>query len=642
MILAWAAQAPVVLVVASVVFVPGVVALATVGLRGLALLAAAPLFSVAATSIVALVYGAVGIPWSVSGWVWGMLVLVIAAGAVGWVLRGKYREPRSGPSWAVPTALMTGAVIGIWRLVDYIADPDAISQTNDAVFHMNAVRFILENTDASSLHVSGMIGGNGFYPAAWHAIVSLIVLLTGTSIPVAANALTIVIGTMVWSIGIAWLTRVLTSSDVVAGVAAILSGALQTFPLLMFQWGVLFPNALSIAILPAAVALVISLRPWEDLALRWRPIVRSVVFLFVALAALVFSQPAALLPWAAILALWATAQLMTTSGVSRYLRGALIAAMWAGLAVLWLTLSRQTSGSHWPPFRGKLEALLDVILNGQLRIPFAIGVSMFMVVGLVVAWRAVRMRWFVFAWLLVSGLYLLVAAVGAPLIRVNVLGAWYADPYRIAALAPLVVIPLAALGLHTLVGLVVRLARRGEGGSERPEAIATLLSAVVFMVVLVLVRPVAMPSFIEATFDEESRYAADADSFLSPDERALLESLDEYVEPGARVLSNPSTGAGFGYLFSGVDVFPRTWSTPRSEAWAVLAASLRDASTDPAVCEALAAYSDPEYVLDFGIGDVTPGRYESEGMTDFAGRPGFEKVAEVGDASLWRITACAR
>lgn len=642
MILAWAAQAPVVLVVALVVFVPGVVALATVGLRGLALLAAAPLFSVAATSIVALVYGAVGIPWSVSGWVWGMLVLVIAAGAVGWVLRGKYREPRSGPSWAVPTALMTGVVIGIWRLVDYIADPDAISQTNDAVFHMNAVRFILENTDASSLHVSGMIGGSGFYPAAWHAIVSLIVLLTGTSIPVAANALTIVIGTMVWSIGIAWLTRVLTSSDVVAGVAAILSGALQTFPLLMFQWGVLFPNALSIAILPAAVALVISLRPWEDLALRWRPIVRSVVFLFVALAALVFSQPAALLPWAAILALWATAQLMTTSGVSRYLRGALIAAMWAGLAVLWLTLSRQTSGSHWPPFRGKLEALLDVILNGQLRIPFAIGVSMFMVVGLVVAWRAVRMRWFVFAWLLVSGLYLLVAAVGAPLIRVNVLGAWYADPYRIAALAPLVVIPLAALGLHTLVGLVVRLARRREGGSERPEAIATLLSAVVFMVVLVLVRPVAMPSFIEATFDEESRYAADADSFLSPDERVLLESLDEYVEPGARVLSNPSTGAGFGYLFSGVDVFPRTWSTPRSEAWAVLAASLRDASTDPAVCEALAAYSDPEYVLDFGIGDVTPGRYESEGMTDFAGRPGFEKVAEVGDASLWRITACAR
>ncbi|WP_226532607.1 DUF6541 family protein [Microbacterium paraoxydans] len=644
MILTWAAQAPVVLVVALVVFVPGVVALAVVGLRGLALLAAAPLFTVAATSIVALAYGAIGIPWSVSGWVWGMLVVVIAAGGVGWVLRGRYREPRTGGSWVLPTALTTGMAIGIWRLVDYIADADAISQTNDAVFHMNAVRFILENADASSLHVSGMIGGNGFYPAAWHAIVSLIVLLTGTSIPIAANSLTIVIGALIWPIGIAWLTRVLTASNAVAGVAAILSGALQTFPLLMFQWGVLFPNALSLALLPAAIALVISLPLWHDVALRWRPVARSVVFVLVALAALVFSQPAALLPWAALLVLWATAQLLTASAPSRYWRWGLIAAAWAALAVMWVGLSRGTSGSHWPPFRGKLEVLLDVVLNGQLRIPFAVGVSVFMLVGLVVAWRAARMRWFVFAWLLVSGLYILVAAVGAPLIRENVLGAWYADPYRIAALAPLVVVPLAALGLHALVRFVVGLFRRRAGATETegPVVIASLLSAVVFMLVLVLVRSVAMPSFTEGTFDRASRYVAESDSFLSPDERTLLESLDEYVEPGARVLSNPSTGAGFGYLFSGVDVFPRTWSTPRSEAWAVLAASLRDASTDPAVCEALAAYSDPEYVLDFGIGDVTPGRYESEGMTDFAGQPGFEKVAEVGDASLWRITACAR
>ncbi|MES2867543.1 MAG: DUF6541 family protein, partial [Actinomycetota bacterium] len=121
---------------------------------------------------------------------------------------------------------------------------------------------------------------------------------------------------------------------------------------------------------------------------------------------------------------------------------------------------------------------------------------------------------------------------------------------------------------------------------------------------------------------------------------ALLEALDELVEPGARVLGNPSTGTGFGYFLSGVDVFPRTWSPPTSQSWTVLGEYLRDAAADPEVCEALTAYGQPEYVLDFGLGEEGPGRYELPGMTDFSGQDGFELVAEDGDVSLWRITAC--
>lgn len=639
MILEWAAQTPVVLVALLIVFVPGLVALYGVGLRGLALLAASPLFGVASTAIIAVGFGAVGIGWSPLSWALASIVLIGVAWGAGRIL-GLRPSPSPRPThrWLLPTALVIGVILGVWRLAAYIVEPAGISQTNDAVFHMNAVRFIMETADASSLHVSAVIGGNGFYPSAWHGVVSLITMFTGTSISIAANAFTLVIGAFIWPLGIAWLTRLVTDSTIIAGYAAVLSSALQTFPLLMFQWGVLFPNALSTALVPAAVALVVSLPGSIRGATGWRIGVRNGLLILIAAGALVLSQPAALLPWAAISIVWLSFWLLGDVTIGRARAITLVVVAWVVLIVAWLALARGTSGSHWPPFRGRLEALLDVMLNGHILIPFAYGISALMIVGLVLAVLRRRLRWFAVAWLGISSLYLLVAAVAAPFIRDGVLGAWYADPYRIAALAPIVVIPLAAVGVDATVQAVARWTRRPPDGVKT--SFVGIAVATAFMIVLVLLRPVAMPAFLQGSYDRESRYLAADDAYLDPDERTLLESLDEFVDPGARVLGNPSTGTGFGYFLSGVDVYPRTWSPPTSPQWAVLGQHLRDAASDPDVCDALSTYAEPGYVLDFGLGEQGPGRYEMPGMTDFAGQDGFELVTEEGDVSLWRITAC--
>lgn len=641
MIIDWLAQLPALLVTAGVVFVPGVLALWLAGLRGLALLASAPLFTVASTAVIALLLGRIGVPWGPLPWAAAMVVLIVLAAVVGrWAGGALDERARSSRRWMLPAAIGIGVVLSIWRIVAYVQDPSAVSQTNDAVFHMNAIRYILETQNASSLHVSAVIGGQSFYPAAWHGLVSLIVLLTGVEITVAANLFTVVIAAMIWPLGIAWLTRAVTSSSTVAGYAAILSGALQTFPLLMFQWGVLFPNALSTALVPAAIALVVTLPSWVGTTRRVAHVVRAALIILIAVAAILLAQPAGILPWMAISAVWLSFRMIsrrTDWGWARVL-GALVV-LWGFVAAIWLSLARGTSGSHWPPFRGKLEVFLDVLFNGQVLIPFAFGVSILMLIGLVVAARTAALRWFLLAWLGISGLYLLVAAIGAPLIRVGLLGAWYADPYRIAALAPIVVIPIAAIGADALVRAI---SVRIRPSSESTSTLVGLAATVVFMIVLILVRPVAMPAVTQGTYDRDSRYAAAADSYLDPDERTLLESLSAHVPAGALVIGNPSTGSGFGYFLSGVDVYPRTWAAPRTPEWDVLAAGLRDAATDPAVCSALQAFGDPQYVLDFGEGEDLPGRYVVPGMTDFAGQPGFELVESVGDASLWRITACAQ
>lgn len=642
----WLEALPAVLVAAMLVFLPGIAALRGVGLRGLSLIAFAPVMSVAMIAVAGVVLSLAGVPWTL----WSLLAVLLVVSAAAWgvgLLLGRLEDPRppsSVPRWILPVAIAAGVPFGLWRLAAYIGDPAGISQTNDAVFHLNAVRYILETQDGSVLSVSSMLGTQGFYPAAWHDIVSAVVLATGVDIAVAANALTLVIGAGIWTVGIAWLARVVTGSSRVAAYTAVFAAALQAFPLLMFQWGVLYPNALSTAMVPAAVAAVASLPRWLRPQRPVRSALLAVLGAAVAAGSLMLAQPAAALAWGLLTAIWFAVWIVQRPAPrSILLRLALAALPWLALIAMWVFFSGGTSGSHWPPFRNKAEVWLDILFNGQMGIPSAIGVSVFMLIGLVLAARRREQRWFVAGWLAVSALYVLVAAVGAPIVRDGLLGAWYADPYRLASLAPIVVIPLVAVGFDTVVRMLALRGSRGEDPArERTVTAVSLLVAAAGMIVLIALRPVALPLFLDGTFDPESRYVADEDTYLAPDERTLLESLDQYVPAGQRVIANPSTGSGFGYMLSGYDVYPRTWSPPSTPEWGVLAQGLRNAATDPAVCEALASFGDPEYVLDFGPGEDRPGRWLMPGMTDFAGRSGFERVAEVGDASLWRITACAR
>lgn len=641
MIFEWSLQAPVLLVGLFVVFAPGIIALAGVGMRGLALLAAAPVFSVFATSAAAVLIGAVGVAWSPLSWAVSMLFLAAVSWGIGRLIGNRLpAQPQSGGRAILVSALVLGMVFTAWRLMAYIGDVEAISQTNDAVFHMNAVRFIIETASASSLDVTAVVGSAGFYPAAWHALVSMIVLITGTSLPIAVNILTVIIGGVVWVLGLAWLVKAISGSAAIAGYAAVLAGVMQNFPLLMFQWGVLFPNALSTALIPASIAMVLTLPAWSHGPMLWRAVTRSVLVVGVVAGALALSQPASLLPWAAICMAWLSFRaLPQPEARGRWTWWAGISVGWGLLLVVWWLLSRSTSGSHWPFFRDRIEALVDVVMNGQVLIAPQLGISALMIVGLIVAVRHRSYRWIAVAWLGISSLYWLVATVGNERIRDMILGAWYADPYRIAALAPIVVIPLGALGVDAIVRFVSRGGDRANRTASRSIALGILA---VFVLLVVMIRPVPLPSIVAGTYEKISRYEASANGYLTPDERHLLESLGDLVESDARVLGNPSTGSGFGYFFSGIDVFPRNWAPPSDDVWQTIAEGLRDVDDDPEVCRALADYGDPEYVLDFGPGGQSAGRWLMPGLTDFGGQPGFELVAEEGDVSLWRITACAR
>ena len=651
MIFEWIGAAPALLVAVAVVFAPGLAIGAGLRLRGLAVWALAPVLSVAVLAGLAVLFDLVSIPWSVAT----VLVGAVSVTGLAWVAglglgpRRPSRPRDARATWLLAAGIAIGVSLTTARFAVYVHDPSAISMTNDAVFHLNAVRYIVETGSASSLHINGVIGGRGFYPAAWHALASMVVLLTGVAIPVAANLVSLVIAAGVWTLGVTWLTqRVPGVPAITAALAASLSASLVVFPMLMFQWGVLYSYALSLALLPAAAALVVGAPQWFAAD---SPVVgarRTAALLsglaVAAVGAIALSQPATLLTWGIICISWFSWWAISSAVAARGRRRAgLVSALvtaWAGFLLLWFVLTRGTSGSHWPPFRGKIEAVLDVVLNGQVLLPVMTGVSVLMIIGLVVAVIRPPLRWLASAWVVLGALYAIAASVGHPAVRRYLLGAWYADPYRIAAAGAVVVIPLAAIGLATVAVWATQSISRRRGDDAATFGAAWGMAAVALLgaVALIAAPMIQMRAVTQGTVDAESRYVTE--DYLSPDERALLERLDRHVAPDERVLANPSTGSGFGYMLSGRDVFPRTWSHPRTDAWTVIQQGLRDAGREEAVCDALAEYGSPRFVLDFGLGEETPGRYELPGMTAFSGRPGFDLVDREGAASLWRITAC--
>lgn len=651
MIFDWAAQSGLLALTLVVVFVPGLLIGWALRLRGLTLWASAPGVSIGLLAGLAILFPFLGVRWGHLSVAVALLVVVaLVFGAS--ILVGR----RSWPEWRrsrhrVSDALLVGGLVvggglNAARLMTYVGVPEAISQTNDAVFHLNALRWIAETGSASSLDVSGLIGGTTFYPSAWHAVASL-VALDLAQIPVAVNIVSLVIAAVMWPLSIALLARVVSRGNtMVTALAAALSAGLMAFPQLMFEWGVLYSYALSLAVVPSAVALtIIAVRSW----LGARPGARSrsasgaAAAAVLSVVATTLAQPSTVLVWGVLVMLWLTGTLMHRYRAgdrrSRMSSVAVILVGWGAVAAVWAALAYLAGTVLWRAYRGVPGALVDVALNSHSLLPAAWGMSILLLLGILVAVRDPRLRWLLVAWAGLSLLYVISVATDLPVIKRVLTGPWYGDSFRLAAVVPVVVVPLAAFGLAALIRAIAR--RWPNPAILRRHSLTAVAIAGVAVVgaVGVVLEPVVLLR-VAADTDEQSRYALDDDSYLSVDEYALLRELPDLIDDDALIIANPSTGAAFAYVLGERDIIPRTWSPPQSNAWDVIASRLRDIDEDPAVCEALAAYGNPEYVLDFGVGGTGPGQYLMPGMSGFERSDGFTEVASEGEASLWRITAC--
>lgn len=665
--MSWFSTVPVILVCLVLLFTPGILIEAALGLRRLSYLAVAPLLTISLTAVSAIVAPYFGVRWSL------LPVAVLTVGVSGVLLAGRLLWDRRNGAAAAPrltwvprkpqkaqvieaVGFLAGASAILWQLHKAFGRPENISQTFDNVFHLNAVRYVLDTGNASSMTLTAMTNGDNppyFYPAAWHGLVSLLIQLTGAELAVAVNVLNMCVAATVWTAGCMFLTRTVVGPNAYAvGAAGVLAAGFGSFPLLLLDFGVLYPNFLSVSMLPAALACVslffgVSDAPGRIGIARYVLAPAAAVGVAIAhpnglMSLLALSIPILIVSFVR----FALARHRAAgSPLPTLLMGTGLLALFAVVAVMWNFIRPPAEAATWLPFQTQGQAVGEILTNSAMQRPPAWAVSALVIAGIVVLCRRHRSFWLLGSFAIVASLFVVVSAGPTGWLRDTLTGVWYNDSYRLAALLPVVAVPLAAAGAGWLTGRLQRLwAGRPDAAGNPPAGIRTsrvvpqAVVPVALLAVLLVAQTLPLASSI---WSAEGNYYTTADSALvSSDEMALINELDQFVPADATIAVNPWTGGAMAFAIADRNTTSKHTLTTYTASTLLLNDKLREANTDPSVCPA-AREAGVGYVLDFGTREVHGGAHGFQGLQIPDSTPGFKLLARVGDAKLFQLTACS-
>lgn len=653
----------------ALIFIPGLIIAVAAGQKGFDAVGVAPALSVATIAVSAIAAPLAGLTWAV--WVPLVFALLFAGLVYGILALSKRLRPQAlgkkdvyeGSWWSASQGWAyggwaLGALLLMRNSTNAIGDPNWVSQTYDANFHLNAIRYIADHGNASSLFVSSMTSSDGsaaFYPAAWHGLASLVFELSGAEVPVVANTMSVVIAGVIWPLSVMYLVRHLFSvARPTLLVAGVVSAAYISFPLLLIFFGVLYPNSLGISLLPIGVTLVAQVFGLGD---RQRITVGQgltlgvLVSLAIALAHpnMVMTLLVMAVPMVAFFAL---------RQVLRAVRGeaaplAVVCQVLLGSALIWLVwflwglVRPPKEAGGWEPTVTDAAGIGEALLNNALGYGNLWVISLLGLVGAFSIFHARRnLVWLVALWSYTAYFYIASRSMFWADGRDWVIGVWYHDPFRIAALLPVAAAPLAVVGADYIVNWLQDLARP-LAAQRATVALAVVSALAIAPLTWATQGNTRMEDYVATTFWE---YAPTPDSpLLTPDEYKVLQAIEDYVPEDATIIVNPWTGAGLAYAFSGREVTGYHTSyepTPENE---VLIENLNEAAVDPAVCTTV-NNENARYALYFGgreINEHISGKHTDEyssleylSQLETIGSKAVEVLYQSGDATLYRINLC--
>ncbi|NKQ53518.1 hypothetical protein HFP15_11560 [Amycolatopsis sp. K13G38] len=638
----WLAAVPILLVAVVWLLAPGLLLAYGIGLRGIAAWGTAPAAAVAMVSVAAVT----GIRWSLLSA--GLACLVMAAVftlLASWLRRRLPARPADhrGVASAALAGLVPALLLGGLTMALGLRRPSQLSQTFDAVFHYNAVAYILDSGNASSMtmnglgapgvaeRVSGLLGL--FYPAAWHDLTSLVVLTTGATIPLATNMMAIAVSLVVWPLSCLLLARqVFGPARAAMAVTGVASIGFTAFPWGFLAFGVLWPNLLALALAPAGLAMVLSIcgLAREDAVGRGR----AWFLLGVVLVAGFFAETnvdftiivLAIFPVAIALTRRAR-QLRRSRAVTEILIAVVVfVAGWLFVATTPLLAKVRTN--PWPAFESPAQAVGQVLLNATTGPNPTPGFNALWVLSAVVLvgialWR--RHPELVGGYAISAGLFVLAAALNRRDTQL-LTGYWYNDAYRLGAAITITAVPLAVAGLLHLARWWPRLG---------------LPTAMVALVLLTKGMYVGNHAEALKYRGVDALSGANSEGYLvDARTEAFFERVQPLIPRDAIVAGNPWDGSTL--LWTLADrrtLFPHLGTATSPVQW-YLAGHLNEAGTDPQVCRE-ATRIGVGYLL---IGESTfwPDDHERQrysGFADPGARPGFRLLAQDGPLKLYRL-AC--
>jgi hypothetical protein len=627
-----------------VLWVPGVALAYALQLRGIGAWAVAPALGCSLVGLAGVLAALAGVRWSP----WLLLLAALVAVLVARLARRWLPPARRPDRWRVRRAALLGTAVGAAFLGTAMAramgSASAVPAQPDATYHLNSIRNMLVTGDISSLDGGAFLYGrpHSFYPSTFQGVAATAGMVVHAQPVVLANVLAVLAAALVWTSGSVFVARQVFGPGraglVLAGLA---SAAFTAMPFLIAGYGPLWPLLLGMALLPALLALLLSLFGLAADDVVGRP--RAALLLVVIVAGLGFVHPDAvaslvLLAYALGFVVAVTALVRGPRAPRRSLLPvlAIVAPPLLWLAVLQLPRARAMSRTYRTgPVASRPRGFVDALLNWPYHASSALWVtSAVVLLGVVVCARRWRLRWVTLTYVALALVYVGVVAEQDVYTRA-VTVYWYNDSPRLAALVPVAGVPALTAGLLALSGHL-----RGRGGTRgRAGAQSALLVGVLFVVATLGDNHGAQVSTLRPYYHPRNAHNA----LLTPQEADALQVLARSIPADAVVADNPWRGQALLYAFTGrrVVFFSEKAVTTPDRAVVADALFLAASPLRPDVCPAVRAVG-ATYVITGGRNQLPnrAGRDQFLGVDLVPGRPGFTLVARAAPYALWRITAC--
>ena len=559
-------------------------------------------------------------------------------------------------STLVATYLFAGALDG----------PDSFIPLFDNAAHLSLTQSFVDTGFFSPVFNTPNpdAGTYGFYPAMLHASSALLAGAMGISASMAMNCALFSFLALMFPLGAYMLIHALFPNNRFVSLSgAIVVLAFGAFPWGFFVWGPLYPNFCSYALVPGFVFVFISL--FED---GINVVERALRAFLVAsgIVAMSVTQPNAAFVAGVILIPYCVKKLYQADLLGRQYRFVapvaflvLVAAIWS--ALYFMPFMQSVVGYHWDAMYTPQQALVSV-----LNLSFA-DLDPQVLLGLLVAIGVVRAlvgpsesRWLIVSYLLLVIIFVADAGTDG-FIKHFLSGFWYTDSHRIAAAIAIVGVPLAALGLGTILQGIVILASR-LGSSILPKA---CVSAVLVMVAALLYAPWNLKignieisseaNMLSRLFASYNNYTANFS--VKREELEFCNEVKKTIPEDAAILNNPFDGSAFVYGYNGLKVYLRAMPLLNTNArelaegttQGMLYHQLDEYATNPFVRSQIQELG-IQYVLQLdsdGLGGSESSfdnNYNEETEYYFEGiqsidedTPGFTLVLKEGDMALYKV-----
>ncbi|MDP5227237.1 MULTISPECIES: DUF6541 family protein [Arthrobacter] len=683
--MSWWETLPTLALSLAVYAIPGLALLIAAGVRGLNLAALAAPVTATVVACAGVVFGYAHIPFNPVSIAALTVILTLLVLAIRWFLKwrgapvtrlvpqhnGALQSMNLGRALTrliLPLAVLVPAAIIGYRYMTGFGHADSFSETFDNIYHLNAVRFIADTQSANTATIGNLTeASRGMYPVGMHAVMALVFMLGAPSITVAVNWVTILLGAVIWPLSCIFLvSRIIGMRPLGLLATGVLSAAFSGFPYLMVGWGVLYPNHAALALLPACLGLLIegTGATQTELKLQWP----ALILFAVTAPGLALAHPSALVALMAFGApivvavlfrsffAWRRQEIVTRTLIGRL--GLVVMYAVVGL-VVWVKARPAAAG--WTGFQTNARAIGEVLTSAPMGSTIAWVIAILTLFGLYVISRNFTRLWWVAAMYAIGGLlYVIVSSWPAGAFRDFMTGVWYNDSFRLAALLPIVTLPVVALGADWMLGrlhgwLVYAKRESSSGNAGLPVtrsrqkltrmagSMPARVAAVIPVLATLVVGLLGQGGSLNAVQDRISTAFAitNDNSLVSTDELTLIKQLPGLVPLGEVLVGNPRTGASLTYAFTGIHVLEPHIFGVRSPDEQYLIDHWDEAAYNPKVCS-LIKKENAHYALDFGAREITPRPEPLEGTRDLTSgsAPGMELIKSVGSARLFKVTAC--